>query len=171
MEKGSVRIPVRDHEGGFVWCKVSPPDYRLALRHRWRLDRDGYVVASVYDVGRCKSTTLPLHRLVCRAPHGVLVDHVRGAKLDCRRNALRFATHSQNSANRRSARDGRSSRYRGVTLHRTGRWQAQLKHADTNYYLGLFTTEHEAAAVYNKRARYVWGRFAVINRLPRTAAS
>jgi AP2 domain. len=138
------------------------------MRHVWRLDRDGYVVTSVWDVERRISRALPLHRLIARAPKGVLTDHVKGNKLDCRRCALRRATHAENTANRRSRRIGRSSRYRGVTLHKqTGRWQAACKHHNRCHYLGLFATQEEAALAYNREAKAIWGRFANLNRLPR----
>ena len=167
-ERGSVRIPVRNSVGAFDWCKVHPDDYALAMRHLWRLDSRGYPTTSVWDLDTERSTALALHRLIARAPRGVLVDHVRQNLLDCRRCALRWASHSENTANSRVRRTGRSSRYRGVTLHKqTGRWQAAAKHLDKNYYLGLFDTEEEAAIAYNCKAKAIWGRFAILNRVPR----
>ena len=168
VERGSVRIPVRNALGTFEWCKVHPGDYPLAMRHLWRLDRQGYPTTSVWNLDTLRSTALTLHRLIARAPRGVLVDHVRQNLLDCRRCALRWATHSENTANSRVRRRGRSSRYRGVTLHKqTGRWQAAAKHLDKNHYLGLFDTEEEAAIAYNRKAKAFWGRFAILNRVPR----
>ena len=169
VERGSVKVPVRDHDGGFVLAKVHPADYALGVRLPWRLDQDGYVVANVFDVERRKSTRLALHRLIARAPSALLVDHIFGNKLDCRRCALRHATPSQNTANRRGARTGRSSKYKGVTLHGCGRFQAQAKHGDKNFYLGLHVTQEAAAEAYNRKARELWGRFASLNRIPRLA--
>ena len=170
VERGSVRIPVRDHVGGFTTVKLTPADYPLGMRHKWRLDQDGYVVGNVWSAQRQKSTRLALHRCVARAPAGVIVDHVFGSKLDCRRSALRHATPSENTANRRSPRTGRSSRYRGVTLHKqTGKWQAAAKYLNRNFYLGLFASEADAATAYNSKAWALWGRFAVLNRIPRPA--
>ena len=166
VERGSVRVPVRDPSGPYVECKVSPEDYALAMSHPWRLNADGYVIVHVYDVVRKKSTLLSLHRMVARAPAGVLVDHVRANLLDCRRCALRRATHSQNTANRRKLLPNKSSRYRGVTKHKGGRWQAAAKHHDKCIHGGLHDTQEQAAAAYNAIARRIWGRFSVLNRLP-----
>lgn len=170
VERGSVRIPIRDHAGGFTIVKLTPADYALGMRYPWRLDSDGYVIGYVFDRALGKSVRLALHRLVARTPTGVLCDHIFGRKTDCRRRALRHATHSQNTANRRDDRSGRSSKYRGVTRHRrSGKWQAQCKHANVNAYLGLFATEVDAARAYNAKARAVWGRFAHLNRVTATA--
>ena len=169
VEHGSVRIPVRRLDGGFVMVKLTPVDYSIGMRHKWRLDRDGYACTNVFDVKLRRSTRLALHRLVARAPGGILVDHVFANKLDCRRAALRHATGSENAANRRASRLGRSSRYRGVTLHRqSGRYQAQCEHAGIYHYLGLYDDQESAARAYNAKARQLWGKFANLNRIRRS---
>lgn len=160
-DEKSVNYPVREGDG---WCtvKVDADILPLMSAHRWRLV-SGYPATTVYDVAAKKATHLQLHRLVTNAPAGVLVDHRRGNKLDARRCMLRFATYSQNSANRRASRRGRLSKYRGVTRHVGGRWQAQAKHKDKFVNGGLHDTEEAAALVYNKLAKAIWGRFAVLN--------
>lgn len=167
----SVKIPVRDGET-FVWARIDASWLVRANAHRWRLDGDGYPVTTVYDPAKQRGTHLALHRLVANAPASVLVDHRRGDKLDARRCMLRYATHSQNSANRRLDRRGRSSRFRGVTWHKkTRKWQAGAKHRDEPggkdrfHHGGLHATEEAAARAYNRLARRLFGSFAVLNRI------
>lgn len=162
---GAVKVPIRDH-GQVVWTTVSVQDYGLVMARRWHIDSSGYARAIVPG-----GIPIWLHRLVARAPSGVLVDHRFGNLLDNRRSMLRWATPSENSANRRRDRRGRSSRFRGVTLHKqTGRWQAAIKHHNRCRYLGLFRDEMEAARAYNAAALEVWGAFAILNRLPASEA-
>lgn len=163
---GRVRIPVRSDDK-FYWVCVSPQDYRLAMSHVWRLDRQGYPITTVWCEQRQKATHLYLHRLVVRAPAGWRVDHRRHDILDCRRRSLRRATPAQNSANTRRRKLGCTSRYRGVTLHKTGKWQAGAGHMGRFHYCGLFETQEEAAEAYNRIATKLWGEFAILNRLPR----
>lgn len=85
-----------------------------------------------------------------------LIDHRDLDKLNNRWLNLRPATVAQNSANAR----GRGAHPKGVTLHRNGRYQAQVKASGRNHYLGLFDSPEEAHAAYVVAATRYFGEYA-----------
>lgn len=143
---------------------VSPADYPRVMGHaRWRAGTDGYAYAYAWRDGR--GVMLAMHRLVSRVPRTLCVDHANGDRLWNVRGNLRWATSSQNQANRRKLRP-HSSRYRGVTWHRAiGRWQAAVKCEGRNHYLGVFADEDAAGRAYNEAAKRLFGRFAWLNQV------
>ena len=152
---GCVRVPVVDRRSGdgISWTLVDAQDYALGMSRLWYRETSGYAITHSGGAGR----RVALHSMIMPPLTGLVVDHVHGDRLDNRRAELRYVTNAQNSANRTSPRVGRSSQYRGVTLHRqTGRWQAAAKHHDRCYYVGLYRTEAEAAAAYDRLAAKLW---------------
>ena len=96
-------------------------------------------------------------------PRKLVVDHKNRNGIDNRRANLRPATESQNSMNRRKVR-GTSSRYKGVSWRRSRRlWQSMIWVDKRNLLLGSFTSETEAAKVYDAAARKYYGEFAYLN--------
>jgi hypothetical protein len=105
-----------------------------------------------------------LHRFILGVDDAVLVDHENRNTLDCRRENLRRATHSQNTCNHLKKRypSGTSSAYKGVDLH-GGRWRAQIAKDGVRRHLGLFDSERDAALAYDAAARNLHGEFARLN--------
>ena len=114
--------------------------------HRYR---DGYRRLSI------DGKTYPEHHIVWLMTHGRLpnnlLDHINGVKDDNRPCNLREATHSQNTCNRRGVT--------GVTLHKGGKFQAQIKLQGRSYYLGLYANREDAEAAYREASARLHGEF------------
>jgi hypothetical protein len=142
-------IPLRRRDGTIrAYALIDREDAHLAV-YRWHF-KTGYAVR---DLRRGSYRWAEyLHRLVLRLPSGDLRqgDHVNGDTLDNRRSNLRVVTRAQNMQNVSGVLA--SSRYRGVSWHRQRqKWQANatliIDGRKKQHYLGLFTSEEEAAAV------------------------
>lgn len=107
---------------------------------------------------------IDVHRLVLphKSSRQSHIDHVNGDRLDARRDNLRVATPAQNQANRKKA-EGKTSRYKGVSRTRRGKWYAQITVNYVAINLGTFACEEEAARAYDAAAVEHFGDFARLN--------
>lgn len=106
--------------------------------------------------GECTSRgrrPMRLHHAVIGQPivKGVVVDHINGDSLDCRRSNLRIVTTRENLLNRKERIEGRTtSRFCGV--HRTRNpvnpWAVRVKVNGMSVFVGGFRTEELAAAAH-----------------------
>ena len=92
---------------------------------------------------------------------GLETDHVSGDTLDNRKSNLRAVTKSQNQMNKIST--GRTSKYKGVSITQSRTWCARIKSGSVIYNLGTFTSEEEAARMYDNAARFHHREFARLN--------
>lgn len=128
-----------------------------------------------YAARRFKSGQLVLlHRwLLGVFTRSVEVDHKNFNTLDCRRRNLRKVTSQQNSFHVRKTRRRCSSRFKGVCyvpqLNKINPWISYIggtRHCRTpRQYLGYFADEKSAAQAYNRAAKKLFGKFALLNRV------
>lgn len=111
--------------------------------------------------GNAKEVVL-LHRAVMKPHRRVNIDHVDRDPLNNRRSNLRFATNSQNQANRAAF----LGRFKGVSfcIGRNLKKPYRAYIGNRKYqFLGYFKTEEEAARAYDAEALQVYGEYALLN--------
>lgn len=90
------------------------------------------------------------------------LDHIDRNRLNNKFQNLRTATAYQNSTNKTSKVNS-SSKYLGVSWHRDRqKWAASIRSNGSNY-LGIFSSEIEAAKAYDAAAKRLHGEFASLN--------
>ena len=91
------------------------------------------------------------HRLVWLHETGTLptgqIDHINGNRADNRFTNLREVTNQQNSHNRLANKNS-TTKVKGVSLSRTGRFEAQIRNNGTKIHLGTYGTVADAARAY-----------------------
>ena len=97
------------------------------------------------------------------------IDHINGNSLDNRKCNLQIITNQQNQLKKKKQKNNTSG-YRGVFWYvnpgKTSAWEASIKFNHKGYFLGRFASKDDAALVYNKKAKELFGKFAVLNNIP-----
>jgi len=139
---------------------VDDNDYDRINRFKWKLVKDGKRSYAYREMG---VTVIGMHQEVLGALLGRLIDHQDGNGLNNTRSNLRYATQSQNQANRTRGKSSKSSsRFKGVSLL-PARWIARIKVNGKAIHLGTFTTEDAAARAYDAAAKLHFREFATLN--------
>ena len=160
--------PITLTQGKFAM--VDDTDFESVSKHKWYACKNNSGVW--YAVGTINSKKITMHRFImgCYAGDGILIDHEDRDGLNCQRRNMRYATFSQNLANRKI--DNFDSGYKGVYTHTqtcNGRktWVARVWKDSKSIYAGKFPYTEEgkiaAAKARDKKALEVHGEFALLN--------
>lgn len=137
---------------------VDLADQCLVSEYCWHRGGTG----NRYAVSKINGISVYLHRLILGAGVGDIVDHIDGDPLNCLRSNLRFATRSQNAANREATNN--QFGYRGVAFYpKKNKYQARVIR-DHGTFRGPYRKTAEAAAQdFDDLARGLFGKFCSFN--------
>lgn len=101
-----------------------------------------------YAVIKINKRQFFLHKLIMKAPKGMVVDHINGDTLDNRRENLRICSQLENSWNRKTNSNNIFG-LKGVNYHKkSGKYRARISVANKRISLGLFKTPEDAFEAY-----------------------
>ena len=124
-------IPLSGKYANGKSVKVDDDDYEKYSHLVWHLSDSGYAVR------RNNGKTIRLHRLIMNCPEGLVVDHLNGDRLDCRKSNMRICTQVENAKNHHGAK--------GYCYDKSKKkWIVRYK----NKFWGRYETEEEAKRAY-----------------------
>jgi hypothetical protein len=126
-----LKIPLTQNH----FAEVDAEDASRLMRHSWYLIWHKSKNLK-YAARRIGDSTVYLHTEVMQSAG--IIDHRNGDGLDCRKENLRFATVSQNGANRGKQRNNTSGFKRVSWQKDCQRWRAKIKVRGSQIHLGLF---------------------------------
>lgn len=128
--------------------------------NQWNWVSDGeYAKKNIRINGNNKS--LFMHRIILGTPEDKFTDHINGDGFDNRMSNLRVCTKKENAFNRIN-HWGKSCDFKGVQK-RFGNYMARIVINRKLICMGTYKTALEAAVVYDKKAKEVFGEFAALN--------
>jgi len=151
--------------------KIDRSKVPLVQAFTWRVvkhPRVKYCVTTMTTFGRRQQIQIARMVLGLQFGDSREPDHKNRNGLDNRAKNLRIATPQQNGFHRQVSRNktsASSSRYKGVSRNMSGNWRATITYNQTAMHLGTFRSERQAALVYNRKARELYGKWALVNRI------
>jgi len=145
---------------------VDPEDYDRLAKHKWWTSRQGrsYYATRCASIGNGRKKCIWMHRVIMNARDGQFIDHINHNGLDNRKANLRFASHAQNSWNKRKQRGKHSSKFKGVSwFNHAKKWQVRIQANGMKIFVGSYKKEINAAKAYDAAARKFHKEFAVLN--------
>ena len=146
---------------------VDDADYERLMERNWYKNNKGY---AYNPVKKETDDEYLMHRAIMKAPKGFDVHHINHNPLDNRKENLLICTHRENlqSKQKPKNKNGKapSSKYKGVYKYQyknTVRYKATIWNNGIQEHLKYHKTEIDAAKAYDKRARELFGEFAVLN--------
>jgi len=136
---------------------VDDEDYESLPKSGWYVRKGSG--GKVYAERHFGSQTRLMHNVLMG---GRGVDHINGSGLDNQRSNLRFATQSQQGANRRVVKA--ASGFKGVFKY-GNRWRAEITCQYKVYRSEKYKYPQEAALAYDKLATDLFGEFAATNKI------
>lgn len=125
-------------------------------QYRWRVLPNGYAARTCPETRK----TIYLHQEVCRAPKGLLSDHINRNRLDNRSCNLRWVDAAASASNRRIGVRNKKGLI-GVCILKNRRKKYLVK--VSGKMIGTFYTSKDAALAYDMAAKQVHGDKAVLN--------
>lgn len=147
-----IEIDLKDMQGNVRGVCLIDLEDRHLLNKKWHLSAQGYAVTN--NNGNPK----PIHYFIKQYKDNHEIDHANQNKLDNRGSNLRYATRSQNVANRKyKSTTGKKG---VIWLKEEKRWRVEITHNYKRVYIGRFNDINEASKAYTQKAKELFGEYA-----------
>jgi len=134
---------------------VDDNNYYDLMKYSWH-------ITNGYGQARINNKHVAMHRFLMNAEKNELIDHINNDRKDNRLSNLRKSNSSLNSHNIKK-KENTVSKFIGVTLTKSGKYNAKI-YKDKKYYgIGSFDTEEEAAKARDKKVIELYGNYAKLN--------
>lgn len=157
------RIPLT--QGKFAI--VDDEDYKELSKHKWHTFKNSYGGYAAIRNCQClfdkKRRVIYMHRQIMSCPQEMEIDHQDHNQLNNRKSNLRICTRAENQRNRNKQKNNTSGFKRVYRRKDCKKWRANIGFNGQQIHLGDFNSAIEAAKIYDKKAKELFGEFAKTN--------
>lgn len=139
MDERVKKIFISGKKGKGKFVLVDAEDYEKYGGKKWHLNSYGYATRAEYPKNEHYKRVY-LHREIMNCPKGMVVDHLNGDKLDCRKKNMRVCTDAENHKNRHD-----NAKHYTFDKNK-GKWRVIVK----GVCYGSYLSEEEAAKIARK---------------------
>ena len=141
---------------------VDDEDFERVNQFKWyakKSKRTYYAVHTIHKHGKIK-----MHRFILNVNNAdIQVDHVDRNGVNNQKENMRLCTNRQNTYNK-SPKPNCSSKFKGVSILKNKKsYRARINKGEKLIHLGCFEVEEDAARMYDKIAKELFGEFAYLN--------
>ena len=136
-------------------------DYDKIKDYCWNKTKKGYIVAGTLKPERDKTNkgVVSLHVLVMGEKEGYVIDHRNRKKNDCRKENLRYATHTENCRNISVAKDNTTGII-GVMRRKNNKYRSRIRVNGKLIDLGTYSNIEDAIVARLRGEKEYFGDFA-----------
>jgi hypothetical protein len=144
---------------------IDDEDFERVRVIKWRASKSKPVRFSARISSGGSSVKTTLERFILSPSDPLLrVERRSGFSANDYRKQALIAVSMQASQAAKPKRNGRyTSKYKGVSRTKSGRWAAHICTNRRSVYIGTYDCEHEAAIAYNAAASAAFGEFSFLN--------
>lgn len=146
--------------------EIDEEDFERISKRAWsvRLEKDGRLTFRCKALQYGRIIKMTLQRFLLAPPDGTIVGRRPQTRCnDFRKAAFKVCRMTERQSMISKNRSRKSSRFKGVSKTRGGRWRASIRPGGRSLYLGEYASEEEAARAYDVAARKYFGDEAFQN--------
>jgi hypothetical protein len=143
---------------------VDDEDFDELNKYNWCANESATTKGLFYALRNGGNKThIFMHRQIMKLHKGEIVDHINHNGLDNRKCNLRICEHSQNLMNHKLYKSNTSGLHNVYWSEHNHKWRAYIQKNKKKIMLGDFNSKEEAGKSYDKKAKEIYGDFAVLN--------
>jgi len=153
---------IKRNNEGIAILKTKNCDILVDDNKYHELNKYSWNIVGKYFQTDMNNRNIMIHRYLLNAQENEIIDHINHNTLDNRLHNLRKSNSSFNNHNKTKQKDT-LTKYIGIYITKSGKYQAQICKNKVKYALGTFKTEEEAVKVRDLKAIELYGSYAKLN--------